>query len=102
MKETAAFATLIGVDPALIDERDIPTVAVAASGGGLRAAMNTIGALGEFKESGLLDCVTYVAGISGSCWAMGALYSGVAGGTDPRMAAEHLRERIQVPYVDSR
>lgn len=99
MKTT--FAQLIGVDPEDVDERDIPTVAIAASGGGLRAAMNTIGALKEFQESKLFDCITYVAGISGSCWAMAALYSGVAG-NDPASATGHLKSRIQVPYVDSR
>ena len=60
-----AFARLFGVDESEIDERDLPTVAIAGSGGGFRAMLNTTGSLIGAKRTGLLDCVTYIAGISG-------------------------------------
>lgn len=100
------LAKLLGVPIEEIDERDVPIIALAGSGGGLRAMCNTAGALSAFEESQILDCVTYVAGISGSCWSLGALYSGVGGLTkdglpSPALAAAHLQSRITVPYVDS-
>ena len=36
----------------------------------------------------------------GSCWALGVLYSGVAGSYTPRDAAAHAKERIQTSYLD--
>lgn len=36
----------------------------------------------------------------GSCWALGALYSGVSGTYDPEICAEHLIRQIQTSYVD--
>lgn len=102
-----ALASLLGVPLDEIDERDVPIIALAGSGGGLRAMCNTSGAMQALEEKGVLDCVSYVAGISGSCWALGALYSGV-GGLDGRTGAPtlglvnaHLQSRITVPYVDS-
>ena len=92
---------------------------MAGSGGGFSAMINTTGSLIGAKESGLLDCVTYISGISGmpalilvstslsltppegSCWALGALYSGVSGSYEPVDSAEHLIQRIQTSYVDA-
>lgn len=44
-KMKKAFAKLFNVDESEIDERDIPIVAIAGSGGGFRAMMNTTGSL---------------------------------------------------------
>ncbi|KAG8747162.1 hypothetical protein FRC10_002211 [Ceratobasidium sp. 414] len=60
----AAFAELFGVPVAKIDERDLPIVAIAGSGGGYRAMVNTLGALKGAEETGILDCTSYLAGIS--------------------------------------
>lgn len=64
---------------------------------------NTIGSLVGARESGILDCTTYVAGISGSCWALGVLYAGVAGHRypTPDSAAEHIKSRIATNFLDS-
>jgi len=64
---------------------------------------NTIGCLVGARESGILDCTTYVAGISGSCWALGVLYAGVAGHQNPapEAAAEHIKSRIATNFLDS-
>ncbi|KAL5506975.1 NDUFS7 [Sanghuangporus vaninii] len=96
-----AFARLFGVDESEIDERDLPIVAIAGSGGGFRAMSNTIGSLIGAEKSGLLDCTTYISGISGSCWALGVLYSGVSGDLTPQSAAKHIAERIETSYVDA-
>lgn len=86
-----AFADLMGVHENEVDERDLPVVAIAGSGGGespgshsdrlfvtqisvagFRAMVNTTGSLIGAKKFGLLDCITYISGISGkSCsnWA---------------------------------
>lgn len=45
-----------------------PVIAVLGSGGGLRAHIACLGVLSEMKELGLLDAVTYLAGVSGSTW----------------------------------
>jgi hypothetical protein len=45
-----------------------PVIAVLGSGGGLRAHIACLGVLSELKELGLLDAVTYLAGVSGSTW----------------------------------
>ncbi|KAI0777421.1 FabD/lysophospholipase-like protein [Trametes elegans] len=96
----ASFADLMGVPESEVDERDLPIVAIAGSGGGYRAMLNTLGSLTAAKTLGVLDCVTYTAGVSGSCWALGILYSGVAGSIDPFDAAQHAKERIRVSYLD--
>ena len=114
-----SFAKLIDVSENEIDERDIPVVAIAGSGGGssfisrvrtvtnsragYRAMTNTIGSLVGARESGILDCTTYIAGISGSCWALGVLYAGVAGHQNPvpETAAEHIKSRIATNFLDS-
>ncbi|XP_041133303.1 cytosolic phospholipase A2-like isoform X1 [Polyodon spathula] len=55
--------------------RDVPVVAVLGSGGGFRAMVGFSGVMKALYESGVLDCVTYVAGLSGSTWYMSTLYS---------------------------
>ncbi|TCD70189.1 hypothetical protein EIP91_004368 [Steccherinum ochraceum] len=93
------FARLMGVSEEVVDERDIPVVAIAGSGGGYRAMLNTSGSLVGAQVSGILSCTSYLAGVSGSCWALSVLYSGVAG-YSPYQAAQHLKDRIQTSYLD--
>ncbi|KAF8678430.1 Lysophospholipase catalytic domain [Rhizoctonia solani] len=101
-KMRAAFARLFGVPIQEIDERDLPIVAIAASGGGFRAMVNTSGALKGAEDTGILNCTSYISGISGSCWALAMMYSGVVGSPSPSEVLKHLRSRIQVPYLDMR
>ncbi|KAI0091361.1 FabD/lysophospholipase-like protein [Irpex rosettiformis] len=96
----APFAHLVGVDIDEVDERDIPVVAIAGSGGGYRAMLMTAGSLIGAESTGILPCVTYTAGVSGSCWALGVMHSGVAGSVSPDCVAQHLKDRIQVSYLD--
>nr|BAQ59082.1 cytosolic phospholipase A2 [Oryzias latipes] len=54
---------------------EVPVIAIAGSGGGFRAMVGFSGVMKALFESGVLDCATYVAGLSGSTWYMSALYS---------------------------
>ncbi|GAA6033063.1 hypothetical protein JCM8097_000127 [Rhodosporidiobolus ruineniae] len=92
-----AFARLMDVPLEEVDARDLPVVAIAASGGGYRAMLNTIGSLQEAKQSGIWDCVTFVSGVSGSCWALNVLYSVGAGQID--WTVKHLVERVKEPFL---
>ncbi|GAA5823594.1 hypothetical protein JCM3770_003518 [Rhodotorula araucariae] len=92
-----AFARLVGVPPEEVDERDLPVVSIAASGGGYRAMLNTMASLEAAKESGLWDVVTHISGVSGSCWALNTLYS--VGGADVSWTLRHLRERVKDPFL---
>ncbi|XP_027725709.1 cytosolic phospholipase A2 beta isoform X2 [Vombatus ursinus] len=57
-----------------LQEDEIPVVAIMATGGGIRAMTSLYGQLSGLKELGLLDCVSYITGASGSTWAMANLY----------------------------
>lgn len=63
----------------------LPTIAIAASGGGYRAMLNGAGVMEAFDSrtpnstaegqlGGLLQSATYVAGLSGGGWLMGTIY----------------------------
>ncbi|KAF7202652.1 cytosolic phospholipase A2 [Nothobranchius furzeri] len=54
---------------------EVPVIAIAGSGGGFRAMVGFAGVMKALFESGVLDCATYVAGLSGSTWYMTTLYS---------------------------
>lgn len=53
-----------------IDKEKQPRIACCFSGGGFRAMILTLGFLVAAQDSGLLDCVTYMSGLSGSTWVM--------------------------------
>ncbi|XP_035221148.1 cytosolic phospholipase A2-like isoform X3 [Stegodyphus dumicola] len=53
----------------------IPVIAVIGSGGGFRAMTSLGGAMKALVDTQILDCVTYVAGLSGSAWYLSTLYS---------------------------
>ncbi|XP_006897259.1 PREDICTED: cytosolic phospholipase A2-like [Elephantulus edwardii] len=55
--------------------RDVPVVAILGSGGGFRAMVGFSGVMKALYESGVVDCATYLAGLSGSTWYMSILYS---------------------------
>ncbi|PNI10806.1 hypothetical protein CK820_G0056777 [Pan troglodytes] len=57
-----------------VQEDEIPVVAIMATGGGIRAMTSLYGQLAGLKELGLLDCVSYITGASGSTWALANLY----------------------------
>ena len=54
---------------------EVPTIAIAGSGGGYRAMLATAGTLLACQDVGLLDGATYLAGVSGSTWLLGPWYA---------------------------
>ncbi|KAK1329312.1 hypothetical protein QTO34_011493 [Cnephaeus nilssonii] len=68
---------LLGLEnsESLCSTRDVPVVAILGSGGGFRAMVGFSGVMKALYESGILDCATYIAGLSGSTWYMSTLYS---------------------------
>ncbi|XP_071450114.1 cytosolic phospholipase A2-like [Hetaerina americana] len=71
----AAMQKILGNKHAPKDVREVPIIAVLGSGGGFRATMSFAGVFKALDESGLLDCVMYAAGLSGSSWWLSYLYS---------------------------
>ncbi|KAL7962852.1 acyl transferase/acyl hydrolase/lysophospholipase [Trichoderma compactum] len=64
----AALAHYLGLEEKDINPDDVPTIAMCGSGGGMRALIAGTGSMFATDEDGLFDCVTYTAGVSGSCW----------------------------------
>ncbi|XP_072463326.1 cytosolic phospholipase A2 gamma-like [Notamacropus eugenii] len=77
--------------------KKVPVVSVLVSGGGLRAAIASLGVLSELSHVGLLDVVTYIAGVSGSTWCMSSLYNKSDGWKDLKKAESEFRRRLQDP-----
>ena len=58
-----------------VDPRDVPLVALGGSGGGYRAMYGFAGVIAAAKRSKLWDCLSWAAGVSGSCWTLAAYYT---------------------------
>jgi phospholipase A2 len=61
-----------------LDVNDLPVIGIACSGGGPRALIGTLGYLKGMEELNLLEATTYIAGVSGSTWAMAHLFPALA------------------------
>ncbi|KAL6860507.1 hypothetical protein ACO1O0_004535 [Amphichorda felina] len=87
-----ALAKYLGLREEDVHPDDVPTIAMCGSGGGLRALIAGTGSLLATEEDGLFDCVTYTAGVSGSCW-LQAFY--LSSFTKGRIASlvDHLKAR---------
>nr|XP_035940457.1 cytosolic phospholipase A2 delta [Halichoerus grypus] len=72
-----------------LKEDEVPLVGIMATGGGARAMTSLYGHLLALQKLGLLDCVTYFSGISGSTWAMAHLYG------DPEWSQKDLEGPIK-------
>lgn len=66
---------------------------IVNSGGGYRAMVGCSGYLHAMIETGILDCVLYMAGVSGSTWAMSQFYSPLSDGSS-KLLKDHLCSRI--------
>ncbi|KAK7205180.1 phospholipase a2 [Myxozyma melibiosi] len=89
-----ALAKYLGIPESSINDADIPTIAVTGSGGGYRAMIGTAGYLRSLQKSGLLDCVTYLGGVSGSTWLMALMYTLADFSTVSLL--EHIKSRVGV------
>ncbi|KAL4731438.1 hypothetical protein ACLX1H_000404 [Fusarium chlamydosporum] len=58
-----------------VDQRDVPLISLGGSGGGYRVMYGFAGFISVAKKSGLWDCTTWTAGVSGSCWTIAAYYT---------------------------
>nr|AWU67131.1 putative phospholipase A2 [Crangon crangon]AWU67132.1 putative phospholipase A2 [Crangon crangon] len=69
-----AMQKLLG-DKAPDNEKQVPIIGILGSGGGFRAMTCLSGAVKALQETGILDCATYIAGLSGSSWYISTLYA---------------------------
>ena len=74
----------------------VPRIAFCGSGGGCRAMVSTLGSLIASELSGLLDCFTYVAGVSGSTWTIG-LWESLA--LTPSQLRENLIAKFEANLI---
>lgn len=88
-----ALAKYLDIDENEIDPEDVPTIAVCGSGGGLRALVAGASSCHAAHKAGLFDCVTYTAGVSGSCW-LQTIYFSSLGKQDHATVLKHLKSRI--------
>lgn len=91
----AALARYLDIPEATIHPDDVPIIAMCGSGGGLRALVAGTSSYLSAKEHGLFDCVTYTAGVSGSCWLQTLYYSDVSQQSHAKLI-RHLKNRLGV------
>ncbi|KFW74977.1 Cytosolic phospholipase A2 epsilon, partial [Manacus vitellinus] len=60
--------------PQELQDQEVPVVAIITTGGGLKSMTGLYGSLMGLKKLNLLDCVTYISGLSGTTWTMANLY----------------------------
>ncbi|KAF1830123.1 FabD/lysophospholipase-like protein, partial [Decorospora gaudefroyi] len=91
----AALARYLDIPEGKIHPDDVPIIAMCGSGGGLRALVAGTSSYSSAKEHGLFDCVTYTAGVSGSCWLQTLYYSDL-GQRSHAYIIKHLKNRLGV------
>ncbi|NXY41561.1 PA24E phospholipase, partial [Ceuthmochares aereus] len=69
----AALKKVLQLDGDL-QEDEVPVVAVVTTGGGVRSLTAMFGSLLALQELGILDCVSYISGLSATTWTMAKLY----------------------------
>ncbi|KAF2401712.1 FabD/lysophospholipase-like protein [Trichodelitschia bisporula] len=94
-----ALARYLDLPEEDIHPDDVPVIAMCGSGGGLRALVAGAASYLSAREAGLFDCITYTAGVSGSCW-LQALYFSSVGGQSHRQIIRHLKDRLDVHLAD--
>ncbi|KAL8338829.1 hypothetical protein RB598_007234 [Gaeumannomyces tritici] len=90
-----ALAKYLGLAEEDIHPDDMPTIGICGSGGGLRALVAGAGSMCAASEDGLFDCVTYMAGVSGSCWLQSMYFSTITN-CDMHQLIDHLKARLSV------
>ncbi|NXC79230.1 PA24E phospholipase, partial [Cercotrichas coryphoeus] len=69
----AALKNLLHLDEDL-QEDEVPVVAVVTAAGGVRSMTALFGSLLALQQLGVLDCVSYISGLSATTWTMSKLY----------------------------
>ncbi|RXN34255.1 cytosolic phospholipase A2 gamma-like protein [Labeo rohita] len=72
----------------------VPNIALLGSGGGQRAMVGLLGSLVELDKAGLLDCILYLSGVSGSTWCMTSLYKEPDWSTKLETVKDKIIERL--------
>ena len=95
LRTKAALARYLEVPEEDIHPDDVPVIAMCGSGGGLRALVAGTSSYLSTHEAGLFDCVTYTAGVSGSCWLQTLYYSSMGQQSHAQML-NRLKHRLGV------
>ncbi|KAL5340713.1 acyl transferase/acyl hydrolase/lysophospholipase [Aspergillus crustosus] len=90
-----ALSAYLNIPEKDIHTDDVPIISMCGSGGGLRALVAGTGSYLATQEAGLWDCVTYTAGVSGSCWLQILYHSSITGCNFTRLV-DHLKNRLGV------
>ncbi|XP_056111061.1 cytosolic phospholipase A2 gamma-like [Rhinichthys klamathensis goyatoka] len=83
-------------------EGEVPNIALLGSGGGARAMVGLLGSLDQLQKTGLLDCVLYLSGVSGSTWCMASLYQEPDWSTKLETVKDKIVQRLSGPAVSWR
>ncbi|RXN12021.1 cytosolic phospholipase A2 gamma-like protein [Labeo rohita] len=81
------------------DKNEVPHIALLGSGGGQRAMVGLLGSLVELDKAGLLDCMLYLNGVSGSTWCMASLYQEPDWSTKLDTVKDKIIKRLSGPEV---
>uniref|UniRef100_A0A671L1P5 Cytosolic phospholipase A2 gamma-like n=1 Tax=Sinocyclocheilus anshuiensis TaxID=1608454 RepID=A0A671L1P5_9TELE len=77
----------------------VPNIALLGSGGGQRAMVGLLGSLVQLDKAGLLDCILYLSGVSGSTWCMASLYQEPDWSTKLETVKDQIIKRLNGPEV---
>uniref|UniRef100_A0A803TM38 Phospholipase A2 n=1 Tax=Anolis carolinensis TaxID=28377 RepID=A0A803TM38_ANOCA len=83
----AAFKQVLQLEEDLQDD-EVPVVAIMTTGGGIRALTAFYVHLLTIQSLDILDCISYLAGLSGTTWTMSHLYE------DPYWSCKNLEETL--------
>ncbi|XP_053139101.1 cytosolic phospholipase A2 epsilon-like [Hemicordylus capensis] len=78
-----------------LQDHEVPVIAVTTTGSGMRALSAMYGTLWGLQRLKLLDCVSYIAGSSGTTWTMTDLYE------DADWSYRDLGEKIKTARVQA-
>ncbi|XP_015685005.1 cytosolic phospholipase A2 epsilon-like, partial [Protobothrops mucrosquamatus] len=83
----AALKKTLQLQKELKDD-EVPVIAIMTTGGGTRSFTAMYGSLLGLQKLNLLDCITYLTGLSGTTWTMCKLYE------DPDWSQKYLEDAI--------
>uniref|UniRef100_A0A672RDR4 Cytosolic phospholipase A2 gamma-like n=1 Tax=Sinocyclocheilus grahami TaxID=75366 RepID=A0A672RDR4_SINGR len=80
-------------------QNKVPHIALLSSGGGQRATVGLLECLVQLDKAGLLDCILYLSGVSGSTWCMASLYQEPDWSTKLETVKDNIIKRLSGPGV---
>ncbi|XP_075008546.1 cytosolic phospholipase A2 epsilon-like [Calonectris borealis] len=83
----AALKKILNLEEDL-KEHEVPVVAITTTGGGTRSLTAMYGSLLGLQKLNLLDCISYIGGLSGTTWTMANLYE------DANWSQKYLEDAI--------